>query len=240
AKGYKYFAKTYETGRNDGGAKRAQSDCLAQAEPRARPVVSPPEGLIMQGVFHAGDFDDASIPRAGLASPSKLRELFCKKPQALIKMTSGEWMVAHSVVGGGRGRPRIRVAASPDAEPEVDGLTGAPWSRKTPGETPNWVCIILGVVGGEFRSGLGTVTVSNATGVRKLVVVGGGGARRAAEVAMQAFLKDFPPTRAEGAEGGQEGEEAQEREGESVEFKELPCSLKILRSVSLLGGANLH
>lgn len=136
----------------------------------------------MQGVFRAFDFDAAAIPRAGLASTTKLRELLCKHTQALIKMRSGQLVVAHSVAGGGRGRPRIRVAVAPEAEPEEDGLTAAPWSMLSLGEMLNWECIILGAVGGEFKAGNRTAKVHgvvlNRTGSEKAA----GGSRRRREM----------------------------------------------------------
>ncbi|KAL3915110.1 MAG: hypothetical protein SGPRY_007372, partial [Prymnesium sp.] len=158
-------------------------------------------------------------PQGGPCLDGEVEGAAVQQTQSLVKMGSGEWVVVHSVIGGGRGRPRIRVATSPEAEPEEGGLTGAPWSKHALDETPNWECIILGAVGGEFRAGARMAkvhgVVSNGAGVRKLVVAVGEGAR---QVAIQSFLKDFSPARVEGWEANHRGsgERRRRREGGPV------------------------
>ncbi|KAL3912633.1 MAG: hypothetical protein SGPRY_008268 [Prymnesium sp.] len=105
----------------------------------------------------------------------------------------------------------------------------AVWSRKTLEETPNWECIILGALGGEFRSGARAAkvqgVVANGTGVRKLIVARENGARRTTEMALQDFLKEFHPARVREPEEGLELRGAEESGGGQVDFKELPCFL---------------
>lgn len=67
----------------------------------------------MRRVLWADHFDEAGITNAGLVTATKLGELLCKQTRALIKMESGRWVVAHSVVSEGRG----------EAEGEGDDLS---------------------------------------------------------------------------------------------------------------------
>lgn len=141
----------------------------------------------------------------------------------------------------GRGSAWVRVAVSPEeVEPEP---VETPWSQKEgPTQPLTWEFIILGFLGGRFRNGSKEVTVrrevSNATGVRKVeLATKGQQARSTTEMPVQAFLEAFQPQRIEGLGEAVEREQQGEQRGQEglIDFKELPRSLKILRSVSLMG-----